>query len=261
MNAPTDSVRLRLDGARNARQVALYCVLAELLLVGLDWFVYYQPGADAGGIRSLLNLAGEDSLGTWFSSTQTLAVAVVLWLIRLRVKLSQAANGRIVAGWTLLAAFFAFMAIDDALALHEQLGSAFENFYTDLDDDALGPLGAWFEAYPSYAWQFVLGPVFAAMAVFLLVFLWRQLARPGLRVLLLLALGCLALAVGMDYVEGLYGGYKTVITATGWTYDTVLHLARVLEEFIEMLGTTLFLTAFLYYLGPVTGTFEPARRA
>jgi len=253
-NYRQNSLTLHIDSQQLVRRVAIFCLLAELLLVFLDLTVYF-PAADAGedGIRGLFNIAREDSFGTWFSSTQTLMVAIILWLIRFRLRLEPSTGGARIAGWTLLAAFFTYMAIDDAVALHENMGSAFENFYDSLDSSALGTLGRWFEDYPSYAWQFAVGPLFAAMGLFLLVFLWRELQRPGLRWLIVLALGCLSVAVALDYVEGLYGGYKTVIVATGWQYDTVQHVARVIEEFLEMLGNTLFLTAFVYQLTTVSG--------
>jgi len=54
-------------------------------------------------------------------------------------------------------------------------------------------------------------------------------------------------------VEGLYGGYKAVIVATGWRYETVLHVARVIEELLEMLGMAIFLTAFVLQFGTIAG--------
>ena len=253
-NHHQNNLILHLDGHRLVRRAVIFCLLVELLLVFLDLTVYF-PHADAGedGIRGLFNIAREDSFGTWFSSTQTLVVAMVLWLIRFRLHLEPSTGRARLAGWTLLAAFFTYMAIDDAVFLHENLGSALENFYDSLDSSHLGILGNWFEDYPSYAWQFAVGPVFVAMGLFLLVFLWRELQRPGLRWLIVLALGCLSVAVALDYVEGLYGGYKAVIVATGWQYDTVQHVARVIEEFLEMLGNTLSLAAFLYQLATVSG--------
>ncbi len=238
---------LAVDPHRLIRNTVLFCLACEGLLVALDVFVYYGAGTSTRGLRSLFNIASEQSLGTWFSSTQTLAVAVVLWLIRLRLRSTAGATTGRVTGWTLLAVFFTYMAVDDAVALHEHLGSAFEDFYTDLDEGSLGAVGRWLEDYPSYAWQLAVGPLFAAMGLFLLFFLWRQLEQPWLRLLLLAALGCFAVAVGLDYVEGVYGGYKSVIVATGWDYDAVQHGSRVIEEFIEMFGTTLFLALFLSF--------------
>lgn len=248
-----NGLSLHIDSHQLVRRVVIFCVVIELLLVVLDLSVYFRLNPDGRGITGLLNLASEESLGTWFSSTQTLMVAIILWLIRFRLRREPAATGARIAGWTLLAVFFTYMAVDDAIALHENLGSAFENFYSDLDDESLGALGTWYQDYPSYTWQLVVGPLFVAMGLFLLVFLWRELQRPGLRWLMVLALGCFSLAVAMDYVEGVYGGYKAIIVATGWQYETVLHTARVIEEFIEMLGTTLFLAAFLYQLTAVSG--------
>jgi len=252
-SSTSNGVSINLNTSRIARTVLLCVIAVELVLVFLDLFVYYGPNANIPSARDLFNLARENSLGTWFSSTQTLAVAILLWLLRLRLKSVPGYSARRIAGWALLAAFFTYMAIDDAVAIHEHLGSTFEDLQAELDDGIPGPLGRWLEAYPSYTWQVVVGPLFAAMGLFLLVFLWRELKPAPLRWLVVLALGCFSLAVGMDYVEGIYGGYKRIIVATGWQYETIRHVSKVIEEFIEMLGTSLFLTAFLLHFGSVAG--------
>lgn len=256
--APSSSndVAINLNTRRIARTVLLFCIAIELVLVALDLFVYYGPNANTPSARDLVNLARENSLGTWFSSTQTLVVAILLWLLRQRLKSIPACSARRIAGWTLLAVFFTYMAIDDAIAIHENIGSSLEDLHAELDDGIPGPLGSLLEAYPSYAWQVTVGPLFAAMGLFLLLFLWQELQTAQLRWLIILALGCFSLAVGLDYVEGVYGGYKQIIVATGWQYETIRHVSKVIEEFIEMLGTSLFLTAFLLHFGAIAGRIQ-----
>ncbi len=241
---------LHLDARALARRVLLFCVAAMTALVLLDLLVYMAPEPYHGGFIDLFNVAAEASVGTWFSSTLTLAVALTLWLIRYRLSLSASPSRRVLAGWSLLAVFFTYLAIDDAVAIHEHIGSLSESL---LNGSGQGWLANWLDEYPSYRWQVTIGPLFAAVGLFMLVFLWRQLEQAGLRWWIVAALGCLALAVAMDYVEGLYGGYKVVIVATGWRYETVLHLARVIEELLEMLGMTLFLTAFVLQFGAIAG--------
>lgn len=247
---------------RFIRNIIVACLISEVLLVILDLWLNHGKAVSSTSIQHLFNLAREGSIGSWFSSTQTLFVGITLWLIFLGIKNEPNSHFSKTFGWALLAVFFTYMAIDDAAAIHERLGSAFEDLHVDKDDEDLGITGILFEKYPSYAWQFILGPFYLGMGVFLLVFLWRELQTPRLRILILLALACFSTAVGLDYVEGLYGGYKRIIVATSMDYETVLHYAKVLEEFLEMLGTSLFLWAFLIHLTQkidnITINFEPS---
>jgi hypothetical protein len=91
----------------------------------------------------------------------------------------------------------------------------------------------------------LLAPVFAAMGVFLLYFLWREMPHPADRAMFLAAMTCLAIAVAMDFVEGMDDGYRWLIDTFDWSGETIRHFSKSIEEFIEMLGMTLFLVTFL----------------
>ena len=76
---------------------------------------------------------------------------------------SEGVGRRVVVGWAILTAFFLFMGMDDATKLHERLGSIFSWMVTDDAGDAKGHiLGRLYDVYPSYTWQLVVGPIFAA---------------------------------------------------------------------------------------------------
>ena len=49
----------------------------------------------------------------------------------------------------------------------------------------------------------------------------------------------------MDFVEGMEDGYVYLVDNLGWDNDTIRHFSKSLEEFIEMLGMTLFFVTFL----------------
>ena len=125
------------------------------------------------------------------------------------------------------------MAVDDGAAVHERLGSAFKQ----REGGSVG--------FISYPWQMLLAPLFVAMGLFLLAFLWFELPQAVDRARLLGALGLLAVAVAMDFVEGMEDGYAVLIEAFGWDNETIRHFSKSIEEFIEMLGMTLFLVTFL----------------
>jgi hypothetical protein len=226
---------------RVIRTVWVALVGVGLLLVFLDATVNYGEWASSGAIQRLFNITREDALANWFQSMQTLMVGGVLWLIGLRVKgRNQEAWAR--RGWLLLAVFFMYLAVDDGAKIHERVGTAIDDISgsydaTDSSESATG--------FRSYTWQVVFVPLFGAMGLFALLFLWKQLKTPALRTLLVIGFGCFAVAVGLDYIEGLEGGYDWVIDRYDIDDYAVTHFAKALEEWIEMFGTTCLLVGFL----------------
>src|SRR6185436_14077041 len=103
-------------------------------------------------------------------------------------------------GWTIVCAFFAYMALDDGSGLHEALGTAFEEAYRQAPAGA----SAWLlSVFPSYAWQILFARLLAAGGAFTLWWSWRRMRDARLRRCVVVALACLVLAVGLDFVEGM----------------------------------------------------------
>jgi hypothetical protein len=232
---------LVIASPRRFVRTIFFCLLGfELLLVFLDATVNYGEWTRIGAIRRLFNLTREDGLGNWFASTQTLFVGLVLWLVFLknrRVELWKA------WGWALLAVFFTYLAIDDGAKIHERIGTAVK-------------AAASVESFPSYTWHLVFGPFLGAMGLFLFIFLWRELKNHTLRILFILGLGCYVVAVGLDFVEGLEGGYDFLTSALSISPRALRHFAKVFEEFLEMLGTTIFLVCFLNHFTRISPIFS-----
>lgn len=215
----------------------------ELLLVFLDATVNYGEGASSGAIQRLFNITREDALANWFQSAQTLAAAGVLWLIALQTRGESGALWTR-RGWLLLAVFFAYLAVDDGAKIHERVGTAIDDLSVSNDDGV--PTHS--PRFASYTWQVVFVPLFGLMGLFAFFFLWAQFKARDLRVLLILGLGGFVVAVGLDYVEGLDGGYDRLIERFASDEYTVSHFAKALEEWIEMVGTTCLLMGFLTHL-------------
>lgn len=219
---------------RRVLVVALGCEAALLLLdllVGRTGALGFPP------LDQLFDLTRESSLGNYFSSVQSLAVALVLVLIRGRVALEGPAARWRRRGWALLALFFLFLGVDDGVMLHERIGS----FATHLGGVGFHRLEA---SFGSYSWQIVLGLPFAAAGLFMLAFLWRELQLRD-RLLFFMALACYGVAVGLDHIEGRPGALVPLVPLLRMNVDAVQHLVQLVEELLEMLGTTLFLTSFL----------------
>ncbi len=224
-----------MDSRRLLIVVFFSCVAIEIALFVLDWKVNHERGSSIGAIRRLFNTTREDSLASWFGVTQTFVVALVLWLTTAIAAKTQPSRWKRV-GWIVLAVFFTYMAIDDGAKIHERLGTASKSFA--VTKDAVG-------IYPSYAWQVVFMPLFAAMGLFMLIFLWQELPRTKDRVRVFLALSCFGVAVVFDFFEGLDDGYAWLIEELDVKKRTIRHYSKSIEETIEMLGMTILLVTFL----------------
>lgn len=222
-----------VNSRRFTRRLFAWLVGCELLLVLLDATINYGEWIPVGAIQRLFNLTRESSLGNWLASVQTLGVGTVLWFVFMNSRGRERWKALI---WGLLAVFFTYMAVDDGAQIHERVGTAVKRGLPSVT------------FFPSYTWQVVFGPVFGAMGLLLLGFVRQELKDDTLRAWLLLGLGCYVVAVGLDFLEGLPGGYLVVADALGAGLHAVRHFGKVVEEFLEMLGTTFFLACFLTHL-------------
>jgi len=262
---------LSVNAERAARLVLAVCILAELTFVVLDYHVNYGRGVDVGALRRLFNTAREDGLASWFGTTQTLLAATTLWLTY-AVARSRGNPSWQRTGWLILAAFFTYMAVDDGAQLHERLGSTI-----DALKEESSPLVA---SFPSYTWQLLFLPIYGALGAFMTAFLWHELPARSSRIVLVTALGCLVLAVVLDFIEGLEPEHAfnlhTWLSGNarleGWArvrfgrsaYDTLQHFSRSIEETLEMLANSLLWFLFLGNLPRVAPdglriVFEPKR--
>ncbi len=231
----TRSLEISIDRGRALLFIFIACVALEMLFFVLDLFVNYQRGAESRAIRRIFNTAREGSLPSWFGVTQTFVIGMVALLNFALLRRLRAPTWRR-TGWMILAVTFIYLSMDDGAKIHERLGTASKSF--DLTSGAVA-------AYPSYAWQVVVGPVFLAVGLFMVYFLWRELERFVDRFAVMSALTCLAVAIAMDYVEGLDGGYALLIENFGWSESAVKHFAKSIEETLEMFGMTILLVVFL----------------
>ena len=218
-----------------------FAILIESALVALDLFINWWSWSEVGAIRRLFNITREDGLASFFAVIQTFLVTLVLWLIYFVVK-QQNSRKSDASGWLLLACFFSYLTIDDGAKVHERIGTAINRNYSDLE-------------LPSYAWQVFIAPVFCVIGLWIIWFLWRQ-GNMIKRSLVFLALSCLATALAIDFVEGMQDGYQILLNITQWPEETVRHFSKSVEEFLEMLGMTLFLLAFIDYFRVLTSEFK-----
>lgn len=231
------------------RRIVIGCLVAEGLFFLLDFAINYSRKAP-GGIRKIFNVAREESLPTWFSSTQALVVGIVVLCIFLVQRQRGQSRLRLLC-WAGLALLFIFIAMDDAAVIHERVGSALgTEFRNNLAEKPPGIRHLL--DLPTYSWQIFIAPLYAAAGVFMLLFLWKHVSPFGLGKFLLLGLALLAFAVSIDWVEGIDGLEEEVARDWGVRPYTVSHYSRVIEETIEMMGITTLLYVFLSYLAAIS---------
>ncbi|MGR3294522.1 MAG: hypothetical protein ACUZ9M_10980 [Candidatus Scalindua sp.] len=226
-----------------------WCLLGfELFIVFMDIFVNHYEWSSVGSIRRMVNITREDSLSNWFSSIQAIAVGAVIWLtaICVRKQMQGSHYKRTFYCWAGIGSFFIYLGIDDAIKFHERMGTAFHVILFDDDTSNEGVLGSIYDSFPSYTWQMVFGPFFMAIGIFIIWYLWKALEPRRLWYWFLVGMSLYAVAVGLDYVEGLdseqYEGIAGFFSTEEYRIE---HLSKTLEEFLEMLGTTIFLIVFL----------------
>lgn len=188
----------------------------EALLVILYFATRAGPLGHRIGV--LFDLDSEQSIPTWFSSSQLLATSLALWLAA--PGLTRSNPG---AAWLLRlgAAAFAFLSLDEAASIHEALSRAVY---------AVAPAAAPF-GHQHSAWIVLYGlagPLLLALLWRPVVGFWRAFPAPSA----LGVAGAVTLAIGAAGLEVL--GYAHLFNG---------HVEVALEETLEMIGGTLMLCA------------------
>ena len=205
---------------------------------------FLMPGHLGREIDRALRLANEYGLapilyaiGNWFTSTQTLAIAVllfVIWYVERGWAKAGNTDIRQTNGWGILGCCFTYLALDDATKMHERLGTAGEILAEEHNASGV------FDWFQSYSWHIVVLPVLCIMGLYILWFLWKRLQDKTSRMLMISAFAVLAFAIFMDYFEGL--------DLPAYSSYSAKHMMKLVEETLEMFGMTLFLVTFLRHL-------------
>ena len=260
---PVTPVKMTIDSERLARRVLYFCIAVEVLFVFLDYHVNYGEWTHIGAMRRMFNTAREDGLASWFATTQTLLSGLTLGLIYLSSKNGPGPRWK-ATGWLILTLFFFYMAIDDGAQLHERLASTFKAMREDA--------GSSLDFFPSYTWHLLFLPIFGALGLFMLWFLWHHLETSSLKVLLLTAISLQVFAVGLDFIEGLDEDHRwnlyTIVSERydlePWTrerfgetaFDTLRHFSKSIEEAVEMASISILWFLFLCHLSTMPGTLK-----
>ena len=225
------------------RKVILTLVAIAMFFLILDSAAYFFSCLFAEDFIELVDITLEGNLPTWFSSTQLLFAGLCAYFI---AKQRSVENKKHKANsWFVIAGFFAYMGIDDASQLHERVATITADVF--LDSNAGFFLIDVVKDFPSYYWLVIVLPIFAALGLFMLFFLLKEFETKEVMRLFLIGIGFYVAAVGLDYFDGIESYYDSIVEDTLLTFGDARHISRAIEEFIEMVGTTFIVVAFLQH--------------
>ncbi|MDM8559039.1 hypothetical protein [Candidatus Parabeggiatoa sp. HSG14] len=237
--------------------IFISCIVAEVLLIVCDYVFNYMDIFGDKSIRRIWNIAREKSIPTWFSSIQAQILGVTVFLIA--IVQAHCISRAKMWGWILIGMFFLWIGIDDFAEIHEKLGGALERMATK-DSDEQGWFIGFFLKNPSFSWHTFIAPMFAVCGLGITIFLWMAFWRLNLIRYLVLGFGCWIVAQSIDFIEGLddidtfYNSIKDYFSIERKYFVT--HTFKVVEEVLEMFGTTLLWIGFLHYFAIVANGLQ-----
>ncbi|MBI3947425.1 MAG: hypothetical protein HY321_15995 [Armatimonadetes bacterium] len=199
----------------------IWGINAFLLVTNLALAAGWRPPVNT--IAHQLNMDNEICLAAWYASSLLLLVAGAA---ALQAGLSGQVRGsarRSRPGWWMVTGIALFLSADETATIHETIGNSYIKY---VNATFLGAHVTWTE---------LLAPFILGAALFLGIFLWRELrSTPRARAIFGVALGCWLGAVALETLAAVLGAMP------------VLGIFEpAVEETLENVGTTLMLTALL----------------
>lgn len=231
---PSDPGQVVLGVSRRAVVRAVAAAIALLVALHLLSILVERsighddlPGTEV--LVRLFSMDGELNAPTWFSSSLLLACGALAALVGAALR----ARGEGDWHWWALAGVLAFLSLDEAALIHEELSKPITR---SLDLDA--------EQWDHWAW---VGPYLALAAVFAVTFVrfLRRLPATTARLLVLAGAVYVAGAGGMELVGRAFWDADDV--------DAAYLLVVGVEETLELIGMTVLVHALLGHLGEVVG--------
>ncbi|MDB2441659.1 hypothetical protein N9W72_08700, partial [Luminiphilus sp.] len=88
----------------------------------------------------------------------------------------------------------------------------------------------------TYSWQVFVLPVFLFVGFFMLLWGYQHVRNLETQRWVIFGSVCIALAIGVDYFEGLVDNEVVSLEGRAVSEETIAHYQRVVEEFLEMTG-------------------------
>lgn len=269
--APPDRFLFVLSGRAVIIMALVYMVVITLGLMFLDYWINYLEASDNPSVRILLSPRGEIGLYSYVGIALMFLVVVTAWEIRFKEKRA-GVDPRMLIGFTLVAVFLTWLALDEALSLHEHFGRWLEQrVERSASAGEEGTAARLLRGWPSHLENAVLGPVYAVLMLLTLTFLWRSSGRSSWRWLLIVAGACFCLAGMLDLIQGLDQNHRwnlyvliserfdlERLTTSRYPspYAFLERTGATIEESGEMLGMTALWVCMLDQLRRINSPFK-----
>ena len=224
---------------KKPRQIALFLSVIMCLLIissTVLGLMIASIGKDEAStflreIFSFVDLNGEKNLASLFSSFLWLLAGIFsLYTVKYLDR-----NTRQFYFWTILGTIFVYFAIDEWLALHEQVGRFTAEIFTSLD-------------FGTFSWLIPGSIVILVLAMFFLLFM-NSIPPDTIRLILIgfliFIIGAMGFEVLGAYAARYYGGRD----------NATFRILAQLEEMFEMIGVIIIIFAINLYLRVVTNYF------
>jgi len=230
------------------------CIGIEILLVITDYVFNYMDVFNDLSFRRIWNVARENSIPTWFASIQAQLLGLTVIFIGLTEKTN--ISYKTYVAWISIGLFFIFIGIDDYASIHEKLGGVLKRIaegsadsVTDVEHSIVVNT---LLQNPSFSWHTFIAPFFIICGLAITYFIWNRFRALSLFRYIFIGFGCWIVSQSLDFIEGLndidtfYEAVQDYFNIS--EYYLVTHTFKVIEEYLEMLGTTFLWIGFLKYL-------------
>ena len=218
----------------------------QLIFVANALVIFVTAASDVGlafaqrGILQL-DLKLEGNVAVWYSSTLLFLTALAALAISTHVP-PQITQPRLYClVWRIATLFFLGLAIDETAQLHERTGHLFTKYFGGVPGLTPG-------AGPVFAWLVALAPmIIVFLVVMKMAAQWLRLHNRSRN----LALAGIACWIGVLLAEFIQAQLRRLSMPRS--------IQGVIEEGLEIIGTTLFLISFLEFLRYISSQCSAAR--
>ena len=225
---------ISIDSQSFPQKLSLYLWMVCCLLVVCDSALTFHDVTGYYVFHRIFDMTREESIPNWYASILLFCIG----LTSLLIYVVQRAKGVLrsdASPWLLFSGFFIFLSMDDGAKIHERLGS----FFRELTEEGEGIFWVFQDVLDSastYSWQVFVLPVFLFVGFFMLLWGYQHVRNLETQRWVLFGSVCIALAIGVDYFEGLVDNEVVSLEGRAFSEDTIAHYQRVIEEFLEMSG-------------------------
>ena len=202
-------------------------VICDTVLTFHDITGYYV-------FHRVFDMTREETIPNWYASVLLFCIGLTSLLIYV-VQRARGVFRADASPWLFFAGFFTFLSMDDGAKIHERLGT----FFRDLTEEGEGIFWIFQDVLDSastYSWQIFVLPVFLFVGFFMLLWGYQHVKNTKTHGWILLGGVSIAVALGLDYFEGLVDNDVIDLSDRAFSEYTIEHYQRVAEEFLEMTG-------------------------